>query len=560
MINPRILRIKSKLDELYGGKIDLSDVRHINPDSSEFYTRAIAAQAIVMFCGIEEDVAAACITDGYHDIGIDAVYSDTAQKKLILVQSKWRKDAKGSITQDEAGKFVEGIKRVIFSDFDGCNAKLVAKQEEIIAALKDPDFQVEAIFCHTGNQQIADYAKRTVTDLLKQVNEDGYSELLVFSEIRCQDIYEFLANGQANDYIVLDDVLLNNWGTVDEPYKAYYGTLPAAALGKWYEQFGNKLFAKNIRYYKGSTEVNQGIRDVLKNNPDKFFYYNNGVKMLCQSVSRKAAYSADRATGLFVLEGVSVVNGAQTTGAIGALYKDCPEGLEKAIVFVQIIALNDAGEEQATLITRLSNTQNKIESKDFAALDPVQERLKVELSFSGIQYLYKSGAIIDEPKTQITLDEAIVAQSCAQDDLSIIALAKRNIGALTEDITKTPYLLLFNGTTNSITLYNSIHVMRMVESFLSLNEKNSMGRRRLVLVHGNRYILHCVLKEMKKRTDYSVRFLNDEEIQATVFDLCETKWETIFEAMENVLPDAYPANIFKNVGRLREIEGFIEQT
>ena len=102
--------------------------------------------------------------------------------------------------------------------------------------------------------------------------------------------------------------------------------------------------------------------------------------------------------------------------------------------------------------------------------------------------------------------------------------------------------------------------MRMVESFLSLNEKNSMGRRRLVLVHGNRYILHCVLKEMKKRTDYSVRFLNDEEIQATVFDLCETKWETIFEAMENVLPDAYPANIFKNVGRLREIEGFIEQT
>ena len=28
---------------------------------------------------------------------------------------------------------------------------------------------------------------------------------------------------------------------------------------------------KNIRYYKGSTEVNQGIKDVLKTQPDKFF-------------------------------------------------------------------------------------------------------------------------------------------------------------------------------------------------------------------------------------------------------------------------------------------------
>ena len=35
---------------------------------------------------------------------------------------------------------------------------------------------------------------------------------------------------------------------------------------------------KIIRYYKGSTDVNQGIRDVLTKEPDKFFYYNNGIK------------------------------------------------------------------------------------------------------------------------------------------------------------------------------------------------------------------------------------------------------------------------------------------
>lgn len=558
MVNPRILRIQSKLEELYSGKIDLSDLKYPSPDSSELYSRSIAALAIVMRCGIAEDVASTCITDGFHDMGIDAVYSDTTQKKLILVQSKWRKDASGGISQEEAANFAQGIKRIIFSDFDGCNDRIAAKQTDIISALKDPDFQVEAVFCHTGNQQITEYAKRPITDLLKQVNEDGYSELLVFSEIKCQEVYEYLASGQANENIILDDVLLNNWGTVNEPYKAYYGTIPASALGNWYQIYGNRLFAKNIRYYKGSTEVNQGIKDILRKDPDKFFYYNNGVKILCHRVTRKAAYSADRATGLFVLEGVSVVNGAQTTGAIGAMYKDYPEATEKAKVMVQIIALDDAGEEQATQITRLSNTQNRIEGKDFAALDPQQERLKIELGFARIQYLYKSGATIEDPENQISLDEAIVAQACAQDDLSIIALVKRNIGALTEDLSKPPYLLLFNGGTNSITLNNNIRVSRMVDSFLTLHEGGSTGRRRLVLVHGNRYLLHCVLQEIKEISDYNNTYLRDESIKDAVYELCQKKWDCVFEAMESALPDAYPANIFKNVGRLRKIKEVLD--
>lgn len=74
-----------------------------------------------------------------------------------------------------------------------------------------------------------------------------------------------------------------------------------------------------------------------------------------------------------------------------------------------------------------TNTQNRIDGKDFAALDPEQERIKNELSFSGIQYLYKTGATIEDPLHQITLDEAIIAQACSIDELSIVALAKRNV-------------------------------------------------------------------------------------------------------------------------------------
>ncbi|MCM1175810.1 MAG: AIPR family protein [Blautia sp.] len=553
MPNLKILRVQTKLDELFKDKIDLSDIRNEKEQTNKYYSRSIAALTLIMKCGIDYGVAAQCVTDGYHDMGIDAVYNDTTQKKLFFVQSKWHKDGIGGISQEEANTFVEGIKRVINLDFDGCNNKLAAKQQEIAIAIRDMDYQIEVIFCHTGNQSISDYVFRPFGELLGQVNEDDATDLLIFVEYKLQDIYEYLANGQNGDNIVLDDVLLSNWGVVDSPFKAYYGTIPASAIGEWYNQYGNSLFAKNIRYYKGSTEVNQGIKDMLKNSPDKFFYYNNGVKILCKKITKKAVYSTSRDIGLFVLEGVSLVNGAQTTGVIGTLFAEKPEQVSSAKVFVQMIDLGDADENQATQITKLSNTQNRINGKDFASLDPNQERLRMELNLGGIQYLYKSDAKIEEPERQISLDEAIISQACASSDLSVIALAKRNIGALTENIEKAPYKLLFNGETNSFSLYNGVQVLRSVESCITQNEPGATGKKRLVLVHGNRFLLHLIFRRLKNIDGFNTQYYDQNYIQNIVSTMFSDVWDNIYNSMEEHFPEAYPAHVFKNVGRLKEL-------
>lgn len=551
--NLKLIRIQTKLDELFDSKIDLSDITNTDERSNAFYSRSMAALAIVMSCGIDYDLAAQSITDGYHDMGIDAVYNDTSQKKSFLVQSKWRKDGIGGITQEEGNVFAEGVRRILNYDLSGCNAKLVAKKQSIDAAIRDMDYQIETVYCHTGNQSISNYASRPINELLKQVNEDDSTELLIFSEKKLQDIYDYLANGQSSDNIVLDDVLLSNWGTAEAPFRAYYGTLPASAVGEWYYQYGNRLFAKSIRYYKGSTEVNQGMKDVLKSAPDKFFYYNNGIKLLCKRITKKAAYSTSRDIGLFVLEGVSLVNGAQTTGAIGTVFTETPEALDSARVFVQMIELGDASEEQAIQITKLSNTQNRIDSKDFASLDPNQERLRMELSLGGIQYLYKSGAKIEEPDKQISLDEAIISQACMLSDLSMVALTKRNVGALTENIEKAPYKLLFNNATNSFSLYNGVQVLRALDSCIGQNESGTTGRKRLVLIHGNRFLLYLILKRVKETEGFETKYMTYESIKNEVTPIFAELWESVFASMEANFPDAYPAHIFKNVGRLKEL-------
>ena len=553
MPNPKLLRVQTKIDELFKDKIDLSDATNSDDKENKFYTRSLAALAVVMKCGIEYDIAAQSITDGYHDMGIDAVYNDTTQKKLILVQSKWRKGGTGSISQEEANIFAEGIRRLLNFDLQGCNAKLTAKQQEISFAIRDMDYQIEMVFCHTGNQDMNDYALRPFNSLLRQVNEDDSTDLLVFAEVKLQDIYAYLANGQNSDNIVLDDVLLTNWGMIDSPFKAYYGTIPVSAIGEWYNRYGNRLFAKNIRYYKGSTEVNQGIKDILKTQPEKFFYYNNGIKILCRKIKKKAAYSTGRDVGLFALEGVSLVNGAQTTGVIGTVCTEDPEAVASARIFIQMIDLGNAEDDQATQITKLSNTQNKIDGKDFVSLDPQQDRLRMELSLAGFQYLYKDGAKIDDPEHQILLDEAIISQACSLSDLSIVALAKRNVGALTENIEKAPYKLLFNGGTNSFSLHNGVQVLRAVERCIKQNECNASGRKRLVLVHGNRFLLHLILEKIKKIDGYETRFFTNDKVVNMVDTMFQEHWDKVFNAMEQKFPEAYPAHIFKNVGRLREI-------
>lgn len=553
MSNLNLIRVQAKLDDLFRGKIDLSDVKNPDEIENKFYTRALAAMAVVMSCGVDYGLAAQSVTDDYHDMGIDAIYNDTVQKKLILVQSKWRKDGTGSVSQEEAHVFAEGVDRIINLELQGCNKKIAAKQPEIDAAIHDMDYQIESIFCHTGSQGMDTYALRPINDLLGRTNIAGSNELLTFSEVKLQEVYQFLANGQNSDNIILDNVVLTNWGMVDTPFKAYYGTVSVSAIGEWYNQYGNRLFAKNIRYYKGSTEVNQGIKDVLRNEPENFFYYNNGIKLLCKKITRKILHGTTREMGLFVLEGVSLVNGAQTTGTIGTLFAESPEILTTANVLIQMIDLGDSDEAQATQITKLSNTQNRIDGKDFASLDPNQERLRMELNFAGIKYLYKSGSKLDDPEHQITLDETIVSQACLSEDLSIVALAKGNVGALTENIAKAPYKLLFNGGTNSFSLYNGVQVLRAVDRLLKQHEATTTGRRRLVLVHGNRFLLNRILEKIKCSDGFDNKYLSNERIDDLVIEHFQEQWDSVFSAMETKFPDAYPSYIFRNVGRLKEL-------
>ena len=550
--NINMRRVQARIQEMFQGKVDMTDFP--NDTNRHFETRALAALALIMTSGFEVSQASAQITDGYHDMGLDAIYLDETQKKLFVVQSKWRENGAGSITQEEMSNFAQGVQRVLEEDLAGANDKIIAKSIDIDVALTQMGYQIHAIFIHTGNQKANDYVSRPISQLMEKTN-DEISTILLFDEFNFRDIYSFLANGQEQPGINLDDVILSNWGKVDAPFVSYYGTISAATVGEWYKNFGNALFAKNIRFYKGNTDVNEGMKKVLLQEPEKFYYYNNGIKLLCKSIKRKAKDSTTNATGLFALEGVSLVNGAQTTGTIGSLFLDNPEQVSKAIVMIQIIDLSSVDTETATQITRLSNTQNRIENKDFAALDPEQDRLRTELTFTHYSYLYKSGDKITNLERQISFDEAIVALACLNADISYTVIAKGNVGALSEDITKMPYKALVNRSTNSYALLNSVLYMREVERCLQdKKEQVNSNRERLVCINANRFILHFILKDKGKNENFNISVIDKDSIQNGIISLVDMLVDQTTQFIDELFPESYPANIFKNSTKCKQLE------
>ena len=167
---------------------------------------------------------------------------------------------------------------------------------------------------------------------------------------------------------------------IREPFSAYYGLVSATEVADWWTRYYPKIFMPNIRSFLGETEINQSIVETLLSEPEKFWYFNNGITALCSKIRKKPLGGNTHETGVFECLDVSVVNGAQTVGAIATANAKLPDQVAKAAVLIRFISLESCPEDFAIRVTRTTNTQNRIDSRDFVSLDTEnQERIRTEL-------------------------------------------------------------------------------------------------------------------------------------------------------------------------------------
>ncbi|EHT9325162.1 AIPR family protein, partial [Salmonella enterica subsp. enterica serovar Derby] len=142
----------------------------------------------------------------------------------------------------------------------------------------------------------------------------------------------------------------------------------------------------------GKTEVNDAIKVTASQNPELFWYYNNGITLLVNSVEphrRNASRGFER--GCFRFTNVSVINGAQTVSSLGMMAGSVGENLSNIKISARFIKLS-GNEDIANSITKANNFQNRVLGRDFASQRPEQHRLSKEIAIEGYQYqLLRSG-------------------------------------------------------------------------------------------------------------------------------------------------------------------------
>ena len=152
-------------------------------------------------------------------------------------------------------------------------------------------------------------------------------------------------------------------------YRAYLAIFPGDLLAAVYSAFGPRLLELNVRsYLQARGKVNAGIRRTIKEEPEHFLAYNNGIAVTAARVEIEPGKGGTLV--LTAVEDMQIVNGGQTTASIFIAGKKDKSDLSRLYVAAKITVVPpNLIDEFVPKISRYANSQNKVNEADFAAND-----------------------------------------------------------------------------------------------------------------------------------------------------------------------------------------------
>lgn len=539
-------RIQSYIEQNFTGLIDVSQVAE-HDRITTLLTRGVAALAVISFTGCGVKDAAESVVDGSGDNGIDAISYDGYTNTVYFVQSKWNREGNKTIDEAAAHKMIHGVQKLLELDFEGFNTD-VKKKKNILEKITN-DASVKIVLCpaYNSTNKISDSVKNIFYEYIGRIN-DG-DDIMTLKVANQSNLYDVASKSRGP---VNEDVVIRDWTKIaNAGNNAFLGFVAAADLARLFEKHQDSLFIPNIRSFKGDTDVNNMIVDSIINTPELFCYLNNGITLIANEIKRKPLGGSSRDSGVFECNGLAVVNGAQTVGACHRAYKKNRDKTDVTYVIAKFIETKQHDSDLSQAITKAANTQNKIERKDFVALDPYQKELQEGLDILGIKYIYKTG---EEMRGENCYDLTYVAQALIADtnDINLIAVAKREIGRVWDDIKKEPYKLIFNPS------HSPYYVKHLLILFEKTQEKirqcaGDDKRKQQYAIYGNIFIAAQCLKNIEKSKICS----KDYQINEAMVEIDKTI-HTFFDAVYNIAEEKYPGTplvyLFRNAKKLKEIK------
>jgi hypothetical protein len=347
-----------------------------------------------------DDHAANSVIGESKDKGIDALLIDDAARAVFVVQAKYRQklDVKGENRADVMS-FAEVVVRLTDRDeatfqqfLDDTSDLVSARLREARKKVCKEKYLIWLYFVTTG--KVSPSIRKDVLQLVRKT--DRQARIEVIGGKRAMLLFRDYLDGVAPPIPALDLEMENLPGVrvngvaqrFDDRTKveSWVFSMRGDAMATLYEEGGPRLFARNIRGFLGNdTAVNEGMVATLRSEPERFFYYNNGVTIICDEAEKKSSEGRD----YLQVGNPQVINGQQTTRTLAAF----PQQAAKASVLVKVIRVpradpdNIAGfEELVSRVVQGTNWQNAITPSDLISND--RRQIELERALRKIGYLY----------------------------------------------------------------------------------------------------------------------------------------------------------------------------
>jgi hypothetical protein len=334
-----------------------------------------------------EALASEGLTDSPNDKKIDFVYVDRDGKRLVFAQGYFGSVKKDAAPANKASDLNTAAAWLLSGDIAQVPDHLRTAIAECRTALAEGEVDtVELLYVHNYPESLnVTRELQTAAEHLRKALGDGVVITVTSRELG-QATIEHLFATQDSHISVKEEIDCPSKVEITEKgpkWEASVMSVPGLWLHGLFAKHGEALFSANYRGFLGISRrrrINTRIRHSAETNPTNFWVFNNGITLL--TLGKKVTKEGTRLTG------ISIINGAQTTGSVGSVDLKRND-LKDVRVLCRVIECTDP--QTINDIVKFNNTQNEIMTWDQYSNDPDQNRIATEFAELGHTYSRKRG-------------------------------------------------------------------------------------------------------------------------------------------------------------------------
>lgn len=233
------------------------------------------------------------------------------------------------------------------------------------------------------------------------------------------------------------------------------------------DSLNENVLRDNVRKFKGVTNIiNSNIIKTAKNSNEceNFFYYNNGLTVICNKIKRAPLSSKQ----IITLEGMQVVNGGQTIRCLDELKKDKIDNLDSIYLLCRFYEIEDI--DFSLNVAEYTNSQTAVTNRDIKSIDEKQRKLQELINNQGYFYQIKAKEF-EKEKKELVIDLEKIAQCLYAFDCESPAQARNN----KKDIFSTKYDEIFTDKINANYIISLFNLTKQITKKRNLKIKENIA-------------------------------------------------------------------------------------